>query len=224
MYRSNQCASNVNLQHIGIHWTRFKIDFYFTEMVNDNAGYEMVTDFCLADYLITHGFATKVIFNLKCIPWFISDTTIPDQRYIIRHMINNETTELKKFGIRWNKYIREKTWVIEEDPFWTSPLDYTYMEEKAPHLYNRMREAKLVIFKGDLNYRKLFGERNWESTTPVPVARQNFNPTRWCSLRTVKADIICGLRNGVKDEIDERDPTWMTTGNYGIIQFSESDN
>lgn len=197
--------------------------FYFSEMVNDNAGYEMITDFCLADFLITHGFCKKVVFNLKQIPWFVSDVTILDFRWLIRRMINNENANFKKFGIRWNKYIREKTWIIETDPFWTTPLDFTYMEEKAPHLYNRLGEAKLVIFKGDLNYRKLFGEKNWEPSTPVPVASQNFAPTRWCVLRTLKSDIICGLPKGLADELDVLEPSWLVSGDFGVIQFSETD-
>lgn len=91
-------------------------------------------------------------------------------------------------------------------------------------MFFRFGEAKLVIFKGDLNYRKLFGERNWEPTTPVSVALQNFQPTKMCILRTLKADIICGLRKGLAEELDETDPNWMVSGNYGVIQYSEADS
>lgn len=87
----------------------------------------------------------------------------------------------------------------------------------------RMKEAKLIIFKGDLNYRKLFGEKNWEPTTSVATALKEFEPTRLCILRTLKADIICGLKPGVAEELDKKDPQWLTSGNYGVIQYSEID-
>lgn len=182
-----------------------------------------MTDFCLADFLITHELASKVIFNLKNIPWFVSDTTINDLRWTIRHLISSEHPHLKKIGIRWNKYIREKNWMLEDDSFWTYPVDYTYMESLKPELYERLKKAKMVIFKGDLNYRKLFGEKNWESTTPPTVAKQNFSPTKWCVLRTLKSDIICGLKKGVAEKLDETQPDWLVSGAYGVIQFSEVD-
>lgn len=48
-----------------------------------------------------------------------------------------------------------------------------------------------------------------------------FLPTNLCSLRTVKADIICGLKNGVAKSLDESNPTWMVTGEFGVLQFAK---
>ncbi|KAJ8948778.1 hypothetical protein NQ318_022909, partial [Aromia moschata] len=49
----------------------------------------------------------------------------------------------------------------------------------------------------------------------------NFHPTKLCILRTVKADIICGLREGLAEKIEEQDPKWMETGNWAVIQFCD---
>lgn len=192
-----------------------------TDFINDNAGYEIFTDFCLADFLISHAFADKICFNLKAMPWFISDTTPDDFKFIIRLLINHIDPNLKKLGIRWNKYIREEVWSTTSDSFWTLPVDFTQMTTYAPELHTRLSQSIFLIFKGDLNYRKLFGEINWEPTTPVKEALQKFCPTKLCTLRTVKADIICGLKKGVAEDLDQKDPEWMTTGNYGVIQFAE---
>lgn len=196
-------------------------EFKVIDFVNDNAGYEMITDFCLADFLISHKFTDKVVFNIKSIPWFISDTTCKDLRWIIRTLISHPNPTLKKMGIRWNKYIRDNVWSYKSDDFWTLPFDFTHMKAQNNELYSRLSESKMIIFKGDLNYRKLFGEINWEPSTPVVDALQGFQLTKLCVLRTIKADIVCGLEKGLADDMYKKDPEWMITGNYGVIQYAE---
>jgi len=39
-------------------------------------------------------------------------------------------------------------------------------------------------------------------------------------LRTVKADLICGLGEGVAEQLFAKDKEWMLTGEYGVIQFA----
>lgn len=79
----------------------------------------------------------------------------------------------------------------------------------------------MLLFSGDLNYRKLFGEKNWDPATSIDEGLQNFHPTKLCILRTIKADIVCGLKEGVAEKTEESDPKWMETGNWGLIQFSD---
>lgn len=92
------------------------------------------------------------------------------------------------------------------------------MKEKYPNLYAKLSNAKLVIFKGDLNYRKLLGDINFEYTTNFTMALGNFNPTNIVSLRTVKSDICVGLTDGIAESLFEKDKHWMITGKYGLIQ------
>lgn len=48
-----------------------------------------------------------------------------------------------------------------------------------------------------------------------------FRPTNLCSLRTVKADLICELKPGVAEKIAKQDALWMQTGQYGVIHFAK---
>ncbi|KAG5885457.1 hypothetical protein JTB14_037038 [Gonioctena quinquepunctata] len=66
-------------------------------------------------------------------------------------------------------------------------------------------KAKMVFFKGDLNYRKLFGEKNWDPTS-IEKGLNSFNPTKLAILRIVKADIVCGLQQEVVEKVEASNP------------------
>lgn len=94
------------------------------------------------------------------------------------------------------------------------------MPRVDPNLYSSLKASPLVIFKGDLNYRKLVQDRNWETTKSFQEALGNFVPVKLLALRTCKADTICGLRAGVAEDISTRSPNWLVSGEYGLIQFN----
>ena len=75
-------------------------------------------------------------------------------------------------GGRWGEYLKAGTWQLETDAFWTYPHVFSEMSSTDPQLYTTLGAARLVIFKGDLNYRKLVGDRNWETVVPFGTALQ----------------------------------------------------
>lgn len=193
------------------------------DIINDNSGYELLCDFVLADFIIHHKLATKIRFRVKKIPWFISDVLPSDFYFTISELINHKDLTLHDAGTAWDNYIKSGQFVLVEpsDHFFTSPFEYYKMEKIAPNLYKSIAESHLAIFKGDLNYRKLLGDINWDPTTDFRVSLSGFEPTNLCSLRTVKADLISGLEPGVAEELFEREGAkWMATGKYGVIQFA----
>ncbi len=48
--------------------------------------------------------------------------------------------------------------IIKEDAFWTTAGCYWRLPYIAPDLFTELKESELVLFKGDLNYRKLTGD------------------------------------------------------------------
>lgn len=191
------------------------------DIVLDNVGYELFTDMCIADFIIRNKYAEQVRFHVKTIPWYISDVTAKDFSWALHQFKICKNSTLKKIGDRWNNYIRIKAWTVEEDNYWTLPLTFKHMAKWDIDLYRKLAAAKLIIFKGDVNYRKLFGERNWPPTKSIADALQGFYPSKLCALRTVKAHIICGLPEGVAEDIEEKDSDWLITGKYGVIQFCD---
>lgn len=141
-------------------------DDVVVDIVLDNSGYELFTDLVLVYFMLHHGLAGRVRFHAKAIPWFISDVTPADFEWTLRTLADSTNGGVAKFGQRLLDYQKEGR--IEVRPvsyFWTGPWEFHRMAEVRPKLYADLGEAHLVIFKGDLNYRKLLGDFNWDFGT-----------------------------------------------------------
>jgi hypothetical protein len=66
----------------------------------------------------------------------------------------------------------------------------------APDLHQQLAQATLVVFKGDLNYRKLAYDCRWPFTAKFSDALGPFRPAPLVTLRTLKADVIAGVGAG----------------------------
>ncbi|XP_015447869.1 protein-glutamate O-methyltransferase isoform X3 [Pteropus alecto] len=199
--------------------TRGKGTVSRVDIVLDNSGFELVTDLILADFLLSSKLATEVHFYGKTIPWFVSDTTIHDFNWLIEQVKHSNHKHLSKCGVDWENYIKMGRWVYHDHIFWTLPHEFCAMSQVAPDLYAELQKAHLILFKGDLNYRKLTGDRKWEFTIPFHQALNGFHPAPLCSIRTLKAEIQVGLQPGQGEQLTASDPNWLTTGKYGVFQF-----
>ncbi|VEN50039.1 unnamed protein product [Callosobruchus maculatus] len=188
-------------------------------IVFDNAGYEVFTDLCIADYIISRRMADNVTLYVKTIPWFISDVMLHDLNWTLQQMKKLDDKYIKPLGEKWSDYIEDGSWKVIESDFWTLPYNFSHMAKVDPDLYNELGGCKVVIFKGDLNYRKLFGEMNWNPSTLVETGLQGFHPSGLAILRTIKSDVVCGLPEGVAETIEEQDPKWKEKGDWGLIQY-----
>merc|ERR1719187_2871757 len=136
--------------------------------------------------------------RIKNQPWFVSDTTPADLHWTLSKL--SEDVELSSLGQRWSSYFSAGTWTSVADPFWTFPHDFSHLKETDVSLYNCLGQADLVIFKGDLNYRKLVGDINWEAAAPLRAAVRGFLPAPLLALRTAKADVVVGLAAGAAED------------------------
>uniref|UniRef100_A0A1I7V2Q8 Sugar phosphate phosphatase n=1 Tax=Caenorhabditis tropicalis TaxID=1561998 RepID=A0A1I7V2Q8_9PELO len=194
------------------------------DIVLDNAGVELTGDLILALFLLRRGFTDKVVLHGKAIPWFVSDVTEKDFRWTI-DSLKETGPEGERLMEHLKNCVLEEKIVFEADWFWTSPHPYFVMEEEAPELYAELQTSSLVIFKGDLNYRKLVGDRDWDLNTSFEKACRGFSPCPYFALRTLKAETVAGLSEETIDKILEKfeeDNQWMTSGEYAVLQLGNA--
>ncbi|XP_069788389.1 damage-control phosphatase ARMT1 isoform X2 [Narcine bancroftii] len=192
------------------------------DIVLDNSGFELVADLVLADFLITSQLVHEIHFHGKSIPWFVSDTTKKDFDWTLNQMKTSSHPQMSKCGAAWENNVKRGVWNYQDHVFWTLPNEFYDMSLIANDLHAELQKSHLIFFKGDLNYRKLTGDRKWSYTVPFETALRGFQPAPLCSLRTLKADIQVGLKTGLGEQLAASDPDWLTSGHYAIIQFSNS--
>ncbi|XP_061098326.1 damage-control phosphatase ARMT1 [Conger conger] len=190
------------------------------DIVLDNAGFELVTDLVLADFLVSSGLAKQVHFHGKSMPWFVSDATREDFHWTVKQTMAANHRWMSKSGAQWHRYLKDGTWCYHDHPFWTLPHEFSEMAADAPDLYAALQTADLIFFKGDLNYRKLTGDRHWAHAETFARALRGFQPAPLCSLRTLKANVQVGLQPNQGENLTAQEPQWMTSGVYAVIQFS----
>lgn len=144
------------------------------DIVLDNAGFELFVDLLLAGYLLAVGLATNVILHPKSMPWFVSDVTPVDFMNLLNSLrdskaffgtasdgqppIDLSEQELENLNFlfeHWTQLYMDGKMIIRPHRFWTEGGSFWRLPATAPDLYEDLKESELVIFKGDLNYRKL---------------------------------------------------------------------
>ncbi|XP_031550130.1 damage-control phosphatase ARMT1-like [Actinia tenebrosa] len=193
-----------------------RIDF-----ILDNAGFELFTDLCLAETLLNLNKAQVIFLHLKDFPWFVSDTTQEDFFWTLKKLKESDVESLSKLGHRWEERIQNGSFVLKKHFYWTLCHDFSQMKSTASELYDELAKSKLLLFKGDLSYRKLVGDRKWPHTMPFAEALWGFYPAPLCALRTIKAEVVVGLEEGKDDAVEAVDKDWMITGTYAVIEFHQ---
>ncbi|RLN55284.1 hypothetical protein BBP00_00008563 [Phytophthora kernoviae] len=186
------------------------------EFICDNVGTELLLDLAMTDYLLTHDWCGKVTFNVKAEPLYVSDVMIPDvHEYIAEMQRPTRTPEVQELGKRLAEHVRTQQLVIRADDYWNM---YTYYWEMPTELQTRLaKEATLVILKGDLNYRRLLGDRMWPPSTPVLDVMPYF-PTAFVAFRILKSGLVVGIPEETVERLEKDDPDWRYNGKRGTIQ------
>jgi hypothetical protein len=189
------------------------------DIIVDNAGFELVTDLALADHLVSSGVAQVVTFQLKGHPTFVSDALEKDLLETVAHysvLSPDKFPNAHGAGLRWQKYLDEGKWVCHEDNFWCQPS--AMWEMPNPLRADLVERCDLAFVKGDANYRRLLGDRYWDYSSPFQDVVGCYFPCPVCSLRTLKAEVGCGMDREQVERAKGLDNEWMVNGRFGVVQ------
>ena len=192
--------------------TQVLVDF-----VLDNSGMELFSDLLLCRHLLGSGLCTRVRLHLKDSPFFVSDTTSEDLYWLLRCLRDQtHAPALAAFAEDIQALLLAPSGIaVTTDPFWTSPLEFRDM---PAHLSQSLSQAHLSIVKGDLNYRRLVGDRHFSPHTPFSL-RAGYFPASVAALRTNKSALICGLPEADQLDISQLPADWLVSGDYAVINF-----
>jgi hypothetical protein len=182
-------------------------------VVADNAGSEMIADLVLIDYLLTSDLADCVTLHVKPLPYYVSDATLADVASCLRELLLGKG-EAHAVGKRLRDSAATGRLRVHTNAFWCAPFDFTAMPES---LREEFGSARLTILKGDLNYRRLVGDRWWEPTVSFSEVTRYF-PGPAVALRTLKSDVIVGLEASVAPSLGTATAGWRTSGTHALVQ------
>ena len=178
----------------------------------DNTGTELLMDLALIDFLLEAGLAKEVRLYLKPQPFFVSDAMTTD--------VKAGLDALRAGGkaARGWRTARKTPWsaVMALIEHWFSATSLFYYQ-LPDDLLAELAGVGLVIFKGDVNYRRLLGDAHWPPTASFADAVSYF-PAPLVALRTLKGEIITGLAPGQAERLAVEVPAWLVNGRRGVIQ------
>lgn len=191
------------------------------DIIVDNAGFELITDLALGQYLVESGIAKCVTFQLKSHPTFVSDALEKDLLEHVNHYAEMDEAaypNAKLSGSKWKAFLEDGRWKCSENNFWVQAFPMWDMTEP---LWSDMHErCDLAFVKGDANYRRLLGDCQWDmSGASFQDVVGNYFPCPVCALRTLKAEIGCGMDADQVERAASLDENWQTNGRFGVLQF-----
>ena len=185
------------------------------DFICDNAGTELFFDLALADFLMRAEIAKRVTFHIKPQPFFVSDTMNQDVMESLDVLGQSDKPLLRQLARRLATAMSKGQFILSDHPFWVTGFFFRSMPDDLRAVLAR---TALIVSKGDANYRRLVGDCHWKPTTSFESIVDYF-PAPVVALRTLKAELIVGLRDGEAERFDAQDPAWRTNGKRGVVQF-----
>lgn len=184
-------------------------------LIADNAGRELIPDLLLLDHLLQLHPALTVELHLKPRPYYVSDATTTDLLATLERLarIPGQACTAAQ---RLESALSGGRLRVRTHEFYCAPLSYHHL---PADLHADLERADTVIFKGDLNYRRLVGDCHWPATAPFAARTEHF-PSRVIALRTLKSDVAVGIDASVLTSLESTEPGWRTNGSHAVVQLA----
>lgn len=177
-------------------------------IIADNTGTELLMDLALCQHMLDGCGVARIDLHLKAHPMFVSDALPPDVGHALAAVGDHPV------ATRLSALIAEDRLRLTAHPFYNTCLFYP---ELWPDLRADLGGADLVITKGDANYRRLVSDAPWPPETPFADVVRSF-PAPLLALRTLKAETVVGLPEGLAPRLAAQDPRWMVNGRRAVAQ------
>ncbi|MGF1512168.1 MAG: damage-control phosphatase ARMT1 family protein [Elainellaceae cyanobacterium] len=184
------------------------------DIVADNAGAELLSDLALAASLLKARPDAQVKIHLKAYPTFVSDATLADAAQTLAAIADTP------LGAELKPHLSQGVLKLQDSPLWNRPLAFWQLQEPLSAIF---KGSRLVILKGDANYRRLLGDCQWSPTAHFSRVSAYF-PSAVAALRTLKSELVVGLTAAQISHLDKvhgldvAHERWMTAGEWGVIQ------
>lgn len=183
-------------------------------LVADNAGRELLPDLVLLDHLLHTGRAGRAVVHVKPYPYYVSDATTSDVVDCLRR-ITAAPGRAGRAGARLWDALTTGRLAVRSHAFSCAPLPYADM---PADLRTDLALATVTIVKGDLNYRRLVGDRLRPGTAPFADLTAYF-PGPLLALRTLKSDVAVGLTPQTLAALEAGGRPWRTAGTHAVLHF-----
>ncbi|MFG2502099.1 damage-control phosphatase ARMT1 family protein [Streptomyces sp. NPDC048441] len=183
-------------------------------LVADNAGRELLPDLILIDHLMRHQRVERAVLHVKPYPYYVSDAMTADVIDCLRRLSGARGVAAEVGERLWSAMGTGRI-TVRSHTFSCAPLPYADMPDD---LRQDFADATVTVMKGDLNYRRLVGDRLWPASTPFEE-RTAYFPGPVAALRTLKSDVIVGLDERTEAAlVAEHGQEWRTSGTHALIQ------
>jgi uncharacterized protein with ATP-grasp and redox domains len=184
-------------------------------VIADNAGTELTLDLVLIDFAL-QALSMRVVVHLKVHPTFVSDATPADVRRFLG-VAEEAVTSVRSLATRaciarLSDALEDGRLTLTSHPYWNGPES---LWELPPELAAELSQARLVLLKGDANYRRAVGDALWPPDASFAAATSYF-PAPLFALRTLKSDAVLGLPPGRAELLDAADASWRVNGRRGV--------
>jgi len=186
-------------------------------VVVDNAGTELALDLVLVDLLLAEG-SSPVVLHVKPHPIYVSDTTAADFWHVL-DALEPGGGPAAALVRRLRRAFEVGRLRLATHWIWGSGR---FLWEMPPALREAFSRARLVILKGDVNYRRAVGDTLWGDAVAFSDVMRYF-PAPVLALRSIKCDVTVGLPPARTAQLDATQAGWRVTGQYGVIQFAPGD-
>lgn len=191
--------------------------------ITDNCGPELYSDILLGLFLLRKCGYNEVRYQVKELPIFVSDTTINDVKELFGSNLMEGVWE--KYGVgsleEDDKGVlfvncgNQKRLVFESHREWHRPNLFDMSENFAQ--WNNQDDVGVIIVKGDMNYRRLVGDRNYDYNDTIED-KVSYIHKPLLVLRSLKSNVFLGGAQKIKNVR----PDWKTSGEYGVVHFVET--